>query len=63
VLVVWIVLAVVAVVVLASVTVTVLGAVSRLRREVAALGEQVRPVLTEVQATLDRAARQRSAEG
>ena len=55
-LVIWIAVAVVALVVLGAVAYGLFGAFRRLGREVAALDQELRPVLTEVQATLDRAA-------
>ncbi|MGY1857320.1 hypothetical protein [Modestobacter sp. SYSU DS0290] len=60
-LVVWIVVAVLAVVVLGSITYTLIGALGRLTGELRRLDGEVRPVLAEVQATLDRAAAQRAA--
>jgi uncharacterized protein YoxC len=54
--VVWIAVAVLAVVVLGTLVHGVLGAAGRLRRELAALEQQVRPLLTEAQATAARAA-------
>ncbi|SNS12302.1 hypothetical protein SAMN06893096_102116 [Geodermatophilus pulveris] len=48
--------AVLAVVVLGSLVYGVLGAAGRLRREVAALERELRPLLTEAQATAARAA-------
>jgi hypothetical protein len=55
-LVVWIAVAVLAVVVLGALGYGLFGAVSRLRREVAALERELRPVLADVQATAARAA-------
>ncbi|MGY1840695.1 MULTISPECIES: hypothetical protein [unclassified Modestobacter] len=60
-LVVWIVVAVLAVVVLGSLAYSLFGAMGRLTRELRRLDGEVRPVLAEVQATLDRAAAQRAA--
>jgi hypothetical protein len=54
--VVWIAVAVLAVVVLGVLGYGLLGAAGRLRREVAALDRELRPVLTELQATAARAA-------
>ena len=54
--VVWITVAVLAVVVLGALAYSVLGAAGRLRRELAALEQDVRPLLTEAQATTARAA-------
>ena len=54
--VVWIAVAVLAVVVLGTLVYGVLGAAGRLRRELAALEQEVRPLLTEAQATAERAA-------
>jgi hypothetical protein len=51
-------LVVLALVVLGAVAYGVLGAAGRLRREVAAAEREVRPLLTEVQATAARAAGQ-----
>jgi hypothetical protein len=51
-------LVVLALVVLGAVAYGVLGAVGRLHREVAAAEREVRPLLTEVQATAARAAAQ-----
>ncbi|HEV7726247.1 MAG: uncharacterized protein JWQ26_1016 [Modestobacter sp.] len=59
-LVVWIVVAVLAVLVLGGISFGVLGALQRLTRELRGLEGQLRPVLTEVQATMDRAAAQRA---
>ncbi len=53
--VVWIAVAVLAVVVLGALAYGVLGAAGRLRRELAALEQEVRPLLTEAQATAARA--------
>jgi hypothetical protein len=55
-LVVWIAVAVLAVVVLGALGYGLLGAVGRLRRELQALEGEVRPVLAEVQASAARAA-------
>jgi hypothetical protein len=55
-LVVWIAVAVLAVVVLGALGYGLLGAADRLRRELEALQRDVRPVLAEVQATAARAA-------
>ncbi|MGY1662391.1 hypothetical protein ACI78Q_14320 [Geodermatophilus sp. SYSU D00705] len=55
-LVVWIAVAVLAVVVLGALGHGLLGAANRLRRELAALEREVRPVLAEVQASAARAA-------
>ena len=54
--VVWICVAVLAVVVLGGLAYGLLGAVGRLRREFAALERDVRPLLSEAQATAVRAA-------
>ncbi|HYX97059.1 MAG TPA: hypothetical protein VE823_18515 [Geodermatophilus sp.] len=54
--VVWIAVAVLAVVVLGALAYGVLGAAGRLRREVAAFEREVRPLITEAQATAARAA-------
>ena len=54
--VVWIAVAVLAVVVLGTLVYGVLGAAGRLRRELAALEQEVRPLLTEARATAARAA-------
>jgi hypothetical protein len=54
--VVWIAVAVLAVVVLGALAYGVLGAAGRLRRELAALERDVRPLLTDAQATAARAA-------
>jgi hypothetical protein len=54
--VVWIAVAVLAVVVLGALAYGVLGAAGRLRRELAALERDVRPLLTDAQATATRAA-------
>jgi hypothetical protein len=51
-------LVVLALVVLGAVAYGVLGAAGRLRREVAAAEREVRPLLTDVQATAARAAAQ-----
>jgi hypothetical protein len=61
-LVVWIVVAVLAVLVLGSIGFGVLGALKRLRREVRGLEGELRPVLAEVQATQERIAAQREAD-
>ena len=61
--VVWIVVAVLAVLVLGGVAFGVLGALQRLTREVRGLESQLRPVLAEVQATADRVAAQRADDG
>ena len=59
-LVVWIAVAVLAVVVLGGLLYSLLGAVKRLRREVQAVQRDVVPVLAQVQSTLEAAsARQR----
>jgi hypothetical protein len=55
--VVWIAVAVLAVVVLGALAYGVLGAAGRLRREIAAFEREVRPLRTEAQATADRAGR------
>jgi hypothetical protein len=55
-LVVWIAVAVLAVVVLGALGYGLIGAANRLRRELEALERDVRPVLAEVQATAARAA-------
>ncbi|MBB3084267.1 hypothetical protein [Geodermatophilus sabuli] len=55
-LVVWIAVVVLAVVVLGALGYGLFGAANRLRRELEALEREVRPVLTEVQATAARAA-------
>jgi hypothetical protein len=54
--VVWIAVAVLAVVVLGALAYGLLGAAGRLRRELAALERDVRPLLGEAQATATRAA-------
>ena len=54
--VVWIAVAVLAVVVLGALAYGVLGAAGRLRRELAALEREVWPLLSEAQATAARAA-------
>ena len=54
--VVWICVAVLAVVVLGALAYGLLGALGRLRRELAALERDVRPLLSEAQATAARAA-------
>ena len=54
--VVWIAVAVLAVVVLGALAYGALGAAGRLRRELAALEQEVRPLLTEAQVTAARAA-------
>ncbi|MGY1705657.1 hypothetical protein ACI79C_13895 [Geodermatophilus sp. SYSU D00697] len=53
---VWIAVAVLALVVLGALAHGLFGAISRLRREVAALERDLRPVLTDAQATAARAA-------
>ena len=53
-LVVWIAVAVVVVVVLGSLVFGLVGALTRLGREVAALDAELRPVLAQVQATSER---------
>ena len=58
-LVVWVVVAVLAVLVLGSIGFGVLGALKRLQREVRGLEGELRPVLAEVQATQERIAAQR----
>ncbi len=61
---VWLVVAALALVVLGLVASVVLGAVSRLRREVAGAGQDLRPVLEQLQATAARIeARDRPAPG
>jgi hypothetical protein len=55
-LVVWVVVAVLAVLVLGGIGFGVVGAARRLTREAHALETEVRPVLVEVQQALDRAA-------
>jgi hypothetical protein len=55
-LVVWIAVAVLAVVVLGALGYGLLGAANRLRRELSGLEREVRPVLAEVQASAARAA-------
>ncbi|MGY1822878.1 hypothetical protein [Geodermatophilus sp. SYSU D00079] len=55
-LVVWIAVAVLAVVVLGALLYGLLGAANRLRRELEALQQEVRPVLAQVQASAARAA-------
>ena len=62
-LVVWVVVAVLAVLVLGGIGFAVLGALQRLTRELRGLAGQLRPVLTEVQATADRAAALRATDG
>jgi hypothetical protein len=54
--VVWIAVAVLAVVVLGALAYGVIGAAGRLRRELAAFEQEVRPLRTEAQATAARAA-------
>jgi hypothetical protein len=54
--VVWIAVAVLALVVLGALAYGVLGAAGRLRRELAAFEREVRPLLTEAQGTAARAA-------
>jgi hypothetical protein len=56
-LIVWIVVVVLALVVLGAIGYGLLGAAGRLRRELAAAERDVRPLLEQVQATSDRAAR------
>lgn len=58
-LIVWIVVAVLAVLLLGILGYGLLGAAHRLLREVRALQTQVRPVLTELRGTVDRVAAQR----
>ena len=53
---VWIAVAVLALVVLGALAYGVLGAAGRLRRELAALQQDVRPLVTEAQTTAARAA-------
>ncbi|TFV62546.1 hypothetical protein E4P41_07190 [Geodermatophilus sp. DF01-2] len=53
---VWIAVVVLAAVVLGALVHGLLGAAARLRREVATLEQEVRPLLTEAQATAARAA-------
>jgi predicted Holliday junction resolvase-like endonuclease len=62
-LVVWIAVAVLAVVVLGGLLYNLLGAVQRLRREVAAVQADLRPIVTQAQETMAAAAdaRERSA--
>ena len=55
-LIVWVVVGVLAVVVLGAIGHGVLGAAGRLRRELAAFEQEVRPLLTDAQATAARAA-------
>ena len=55
-LVVWIAVAVLAVVVLGALAYGLLGALTRLRREVTAFERELRPVMAQVQATAVRAA-------
>ena len=62
-LVVWIVVAIVVVGVLGGVAYNVLGSVGRLRREVAALDAEVRPVIGSVQETVARAEAARAQRG
>ncbi|SDY21300.1 hypothetical protein SAMN05661080_02719 [Modestobacter sp. DSM 44400] len=62
-LVVWIVVAVLAVLVLGGIAFGVLGALQRLIRELRGLEGQLRPVLAEVRATADRVAAQRPDDG
>jgi hypothetical protein len=59
---VWIGVAVLAVLVLGVLGYGLLGAVGRLSREFRALDREVRPLLTEVQATAERAAALRAPE-
>jgi hypothetical protein len=58
-LIVWIVVAVLAVVVLGGIGYGVLGAAARLRRQIEGAERDLRPVLTEVQATLGALERSR----
>jgi hypothetical protein len=58
-LIVWIAVAVLAVVVLGAVAYGVLGAAARLRKEVAGAAVDLRPVLADVQATVAAAERSR----
>ena len=60
VLIVWIVVAVLALVVLGVLAFGLLGAAGRLDRELRALERDVQPLLTEAQATAQRAAAQRA---
>ena len=60
VLIVWIVVAVLALLVLGVLGYSLLGAAARLSRELRALDRDVRPLLTEAQATAERAAAQRA---
>jgi hypothetical protein len=62
-LVVWIVVAVLAVLVLGSLGYLTLGAANRLRREVAGLDRELRPVLAQVQQAAARAADSRDLAG
>lgn len=62
-LVVWIVVAVLAVLVLGLLGFGVLGALQRMTRELRGLERELRPVLAEVQGTLDRAAARRTDDG
>jgi hypothetical protein len=62
-LVVWIAVAVLAVLVLGAIGFGVLGALRRLEREVRGLEGELRPVLAEVQGTADRVAAQRADDG
>ena len=59
-LVVWIVVVVLSVVVLGGIAYSVVGALGRLRREMEGAERDLRPVLTEVQATLAAVERSRS---
>jgi hypothetical protein len=61
-LVVWIVVLAVAVVILGGLLYGLLGAVQRLRREVAAMQAELRPVLEQAQGAAEAAAARRSAE-
>jgi hypothetical protein len=61
-LVVWIVVAVVAVVILGGLLYSLLGAVQRLRREVEAMQAQLRPVLEQAQDAAEAAAARRAAD-
>jgi hypothetical protein len=53
---VWIVVVVLALVILGTIAYGLLGALGRLRREVEAVERDVRPLLEQAQATVDRAA-------
>jgi hypothetical protein len=61
-LVVWIAVAVVAVVVLGGLLYSLLGAVQRLRREVQGFQRDLRPVLEQAQGTLEAAAARQSSD-